>query len=461
MTNSAVLHASFRDPSGFMFERDGVLYRQINQAYAEHYSRLMQSGLYEKLVGAGLLVRHEEVAIAAPRPDLAFRVIRPERIPFISYPYEWPFGLLKDAALATLAIHKQALEAGLILKDASAYNIQLLNGQPALIDTLSFEVYVDGQPWIAYRQFCQHFLAPLALMSYTDVHLGQLLRLYIDGVPLDLAARLLPTRARLNFGLLVHLFLHAGLQQSQADRQVRSGRSLNRGVTRQALLAMADNLEATVRKLTWKPTGTEWAEYYDHTNYTGAAFEQKRELVAQWIASVAPSSVWDLGGNDGTFSRLASQKGIYTISFDIDPAAVERNYRTLRQDGDGHLLPLVQDLTNPSPAIGWHHRERDSLLGRGPAGMVLALALVHHLAISNNVPLPAVADFFADAAAWAIVEFIPKHDSQVQRLLQTRKDIFEHYCADDFEAAFGRRFQIRSKQPLKDSERCLYLMERK
>jgi ribosomal protein L11 methylase PrmA len=458
MKNSTVLGSSFRDPSGFVFEREGVLYRQVNQAYAEQYSRLMQSGLYARLTRDGLLVPHEEADVPPPAAETAFRILRPRRVPFISYPYEWPFSMLKEAALTTLAVQKQALAKGLILKDASAYNIQLVNGRPALIDTLSFEEYQDGKPWDGYRQFCQHFLAPLALMAYKDVRLGQLLKVHVDGIPLDLAASLLPGSARLNFGLLVHIFLHAGLQRSQSDRPVKAA---SRTVTRETLLALADNLEAVVRKLDWKPGGTEWGGYYGETNYSEAAFQQKRELVSEWIAGASPATVWDLGGNDGTFSRLVSQKGIYTVCFDIDPAAVEANYRTVRKDGDCNLLPLILDLSNPSPALGWHERERDSLLQRGPADLILALALIHHLAISNNVPLRSVADFFADAGGRLIIEFVPKSDSQVQRLLRTRKDIFDQYSIEGFEAAFAARFNLIKKAPIAGSERWLYLMERK
>ena len=192
MNKNLTLDSSFRDPSGFLFIREGVLYRQVNRAYAENYARLMESGLYAKLVKAGLLIPHTEANIDPPAPELAFKVICPERVPFISYPYEWSFGQLKDAALATLSIQKRALKAGMSLKDASAYNIQFYQAKPTLIDSLSFEIYQEGEPWVAYRQFCQHFLAPLALMAYRDVRLSQLLRVYIDGIPLDLASSLLP-----------------------------------------------------------------------------------------------------------------------------------------------------------------------------------------------------------------------------------------------------------------------------
>ena len=216
-TTSQAHNASFRDPSGFLFSREGVLYRQVNQVYAADFTRLMDSGLYDKLIKAGLLIPHVESDLKPAQPELAFKVIRPERVPFISYPYEWSFGQLKDAALATLSIQKRALKLGMSLKDASAYNIQFYNGKPVLIDTLSFETYQEGEPWVAYRQFCQHFLAPLALMAYRDVRLSQLLRVYIDGIPLDLASELLPGRTRWNLGLATHIHLHASAQKRYAE----------------------------------------------------------------------------------------------------------------------------------------------------------------------------------------------------------------------------------------------------
>ncbi len=459
MNSSAALRSSFRDPSGFLFEREGVLYRQVNQRYSEHYLRMMRSGLYETLVGKGLLVPHAEVGVPAMNPETAFKVIQPDRIPFVSYPYEWSFSMKKDAALATLSIEREALAAGLTLKDASAYNIQFVDGKPLLIDTLSFEAYCEGEPWVAYRQFCQHFLAPLALMANVDVRLGQMARLYIDGVPLDLAAQLLPWQSRLDPSLLIHIHLHARLQRSYADRPVEGKLSTQR-VSKAALLSLIEGLEGAVKKLRWKPAGTEWGDYYRNTNYTDAAFQQKADLVSEWVAQVKPQIVWDLGANDGTFSRLASERGIPTLAFDIDPAAVEQNYLKVKQNHERNLVPLILDLTNPSPAIGWHNRERESIMDRAPADMVFALALVHHLAISNNVPFRALADFFADTGRWLIIEFVPKTDSQVQRLLRSRKDIFDHYDIDAFERAFRTRFLVRQKASLVDSERCLYLMER-
>jgi hypothetical protein len=450
------LSASFRDPSGFLFSRDGVLYRQVNRRYEREYARLMESGLYDKLVKAGLLVSHVEVDQSPAEPELVYKIIQPERVPFISYPYEWSFGQLKDAALATLSIQRRALKVGMSLKDASAYNIQFARGKATLIDTLSFELYKEGQPWVAYRQFCQHFLAPLALMALRDVRLNQLLRVYIDGVPLDLASELLPSKTRFNFGLLTHIHLHASAQKRYSGAEVKSRAAT---MSQQAMTGLIDSLDSAIRKLDWKPGGTEWGNYYDITNYSDAAFEHKKELVREWSAKVKPSLVWDLGANNGVFSRVAGQGGAYVVSSDIDPTAVEQNYRQVKTEKTENLLPLLIDLTNPSPSIGWANEERDSFGGRGPADMVLSLALVHHLAISNNVPLLQVADFLAKIGKWLVIEFVPKADSQVQKLLVSREDIFPNYTREGFEAAFRQRFKITEAVNVRESERMLYLLE--
>ena len=455
--DSRQLSASFRDPSGFLFSRDGVLYRQVNRKYEQEYARLMESGLYEKLVKAGLLIPHVEVDQTPAEAEAAYKIIQPEHVPFISYPYEWSFGQLKDAALATLSIQRRALKAGMSLKDASAYNIQFVRGKATLIDTLSFEIYKEGQPWVAYRQFCQHFLAPLALMALRDIRLNQLLRVYIDGVPLDLASGLLPAKTRFNIGLLTHIHLHAGAQKKYSGAEVKSRTGT---MSKQAMTGLIDSLDSTVRKLDWKPGGTEWGNYYDITNYSDAAFEHKKQLVREWSTKVKPALVWDLGANNGVFSRVAGEEGAYVVSSDIDPAAVEQNYHQMKSEEAENLMPLLLDLTNPSPAIGWANEERDSFAARGPADLVLALALIHHLAISNNVPLPQLADFFAAYGKWLLIEFVPKSDSQVQKLLVSREDIFTNYTREGFESAFRTQFKICESVNVRESERVLYLMER-
>lgn len=458
VTPSEAVPGSFRDPSGFLFARAGVLYRQVNVAHRDDYDALAGSGLYDELVAAKLLIPHEEVDVAPPSPELAYKVIRPQPIDFISYPYEWSFGQLRDAALATLKIQQRAMDKGMSLRDASAYNIQFHEGRPLLIDTLSFERLREGRPWIAYRQFCQHFLAPLALMSYRDARLGQLLRQHIDGVPLDLATSLLPFRSRLRIPLLLHLFMHARSQRRHAAA-TPSGRAAARSFSLQAFRGLVDSLTGAVSKMRPGGAASGWVNYYEEaSHYSSDALEHKKELVADLIAQSAPATVWDLGANTGVFSRIAARQGIKTVAFEMDPASVEENYRRVKDDGERNLLPLVCDLTNPSPGIGWANEERMTIEQRGPADVVLALALIHHIGIANNVPLPRVADYLARLGRRLIIEFVPKGDEKVDQLLATREDVFPSYTREGFEAAFQERFTIERAEPIKATERVLYLM---
>jgi len=297
-------------------------------------------------------------------------------------------------------------------------------------------------------------------MAKRDIRLIQLLRVYIDGIPLDLASDLLPSSTKLNAGLMMHIHLHAKAQVKYADENVEEQKQ-KKEISKQALLSLIDSLRNTVKKLEWNPAGTEWGNYYEITNYTDAAFLHKKELISEWVKERKPTQVWDLGANNGVFSRLASDLGVFTVSFDIDPAAVEQNYQQVKEVKEKSLLPLVLDLTNPSPALGWHNRERESFAERAPADMIFALALIHHLAISNNVPLAQLVDFFHAMGKWLIIEFVPKSDSQVKKLLQSREDIFDEYTPEDFERVFGSRFTIHSKVKINEAERHLYLMERR
>jgi hypothetical protein len=440
-----------------------VLYRQVNPAHQEHYDFLHSSGLYDELTRAGSLIPHEEVDPVSVGADGAYKVIRPEVADFISYPYEWSFSQLQDAALATLRIQKSALDKGMSLRDASAYNIQFHRGRAVLIDTLSFETLPEGKPWIAYRQFCQHFLTPLALMSYRDVRLSQLLRDHIDGIPLDLASRMLPTRARFRMPILLHVFLHARSQKKHSDTgspdasPKKAPRS--RPFTLQAFRGLIDSLERAVTRMSLGRADSHWVDYYAKAaHYSSTSADHKQELVANLIEEANPATVWDLGANTGLFSRIASARGSKTIAFEMDPACVEESYRRMRADGEQNLLPLVCDLTNPSPALGWANEERMTLEERGPADVLLALALIHHLAIANNVPLPRVAEYFASLGKRLIIEFVPKSDEKVRHLLSSREDIFPNYTREGFEEAFRPVFETERIEEIKGSERVLYLM---
>lgn len=449
---------SYRDPSGFIYRRDGVLYRQVDSSFAARWDAFLASGLHDQLVERGILIADHPADLAFAADEHAHAVVRPDEIPFVSYPYEWTFGQLRDAALLTLDAQSAALGAGFTLRDASAYNVQFLRGRPILIDTLSFEPLEPGAPWVAYRQFCEHFLAPLALAAYRDVRALLLLRDYIDGIPLDLASRLLPVRSRLRFGILSHVHLHARAQRRFAE-SAGPARRASMGDLRRA--ALVDSLRGAVRGLAWKAAGTEWADYTERTNYTDEAASAKDAAVGAMLDATGAAVVWDLGANTGRFSRIAAEGGRRVVAFDIDPAAAERHYRALREGGEERILPIVMDLASPSPGLGWANAERRSLADRADADAVLALALVHHLAIGRNVPLPEIARLFARLAPHAIVEFVPKEDSMAQRLLATREDVFPDYTLDGFRRAVAPLFEIVDEAPIAGSLRVLFRLRRR
>jgi len=458
-SSGRVLPSSFRDPSGFLFTRDGTIYRQVNSGSAEDYDHLMRSGLYESLVKSDLLVPHEEIANEEVARPVSYKILRPLPIPFISYPYEWCFSQLKSAALATLRIQKQALRFGMTLKDASSYNIQFSGPQPILIDTLSFEKYREGAPWVAYKQFCEHFACPLALMEYRDIRLQQLLRVYIDGIPVHLASALLPSWTYAKFPLLAHIHLHA---KSQRHFEASGHRPSGRDLSWSALLALVDNLERFIGKMKCPDASRHWKDYYGtHSLYSPEELRIKQELIQEFLDTTQPKTLWDVGSNTGLFSRVASSRGIYTISLDMDPLCVEENYLQAASGKEKHLLPLLMDMNNPSPAQGWAHEERMSLLERGPADAALALALVHHLAFGNNLPLPRLADFFRTVCRHLLIEFVPKTDPQAQRLLATRGDIFPDFSQQAFAAAFEQHFRIWRTAKTHDAGRLMYFMSTK
>jgi hypothetical protein len=456
--------SSFRDPAGFVFEHKDGIYRQINEAGADDYEHFMNSGLYKNLVDKGWLVPHEEIKNLSGLSGhkKRYKIIKPEQIPFISYPYEWTFDQLRDAALLTLNVQKLALKHGMILKDSSAYNVQFIGRRPVFIDTLSFWRHKEGDAWEGYRQFCEHFLSPLALCAYATPEILPTQRVYLDGIPLAITNKLLPKKARFNRGLFAHIYLHAS-SQKRYDKLDATTPKKQRKVSSMALNGLIASLERTVTKLSLRGRNTQWGDYYNDTNYSKKAFEDKKNVVEQMLKKVSPKPklVWDLGANDGTFSNISAALGTYTVAFDMDEKAVGQGYR--KRDGhDGHILPLVQDLSNPSPSLGWAHAERHSLEERGPADVSLALALIHHLAITNHAPFSQVASFFASISKFLIIEFVPKGDSKVELLLSGfSRNTFSGYTQENFEAAFSKHFEIVDKKPVKDSKRTIYLYKTK
>ena len=322
-----LLPSSFRDPSGYVFRDQGQLFRAVMPSYKADYDLLHSSGLYGRLVERGQLVSHVEVESADIAPS-AYKVLKPDLVKAVSYPYEWCFSQLKDAAKLTLQIQKTALEQGMTLKDASAFNVQFHGGKPTLIDTLSFTKYTPGQSWVAYKQFCQHFLAPLALIAKVDHRLGKLSQVHIDGVPLDLASRLLPKRTKMTPGLMMHVHLHAKAQQKYADAQGKVPKAASQ-VSKHGLLAIIDNLTSLVDGFEWKLPNTEWGNYYDATNYTDTSLVAKEKIIGEMCRSLPkrPSLAIDLGANTGVFSRVLAEHADLVVAADVDPVAIEKLYR--------------------------------------------------------------------------------------------------------------------------------------
>lgn len=460
-------YGSFRDRSGFIIYNDGKVYRVINEVYKQRYDYLLSSGLNNLLVNQELLIPHVELS-----PDLwseeisksetakqIYKIIQPETIQHISYPYEWCFQQLKDAALLTLKIQLKALEHNMTLKDASAFNVQFRNGKPVFIDTLSFDYYKEGDPWIAYRQFCSHFLAPLAVMSNVSTELAKLSQLYIDGIPLQLASTLLPTKTKVSAFYFLHIHYHAKLEAKYSGNT--DTEKVKRYLSKTKQARVIHHLASGIQSMKLRTKNSEWSNYYDEFSYSDIAVENKKQIVKEWASAIAPKIAWDLGCNTGMFSEAVQPFCEQVISFDNDHLAIQKFYADVKEKGYKNILPLIMDLNNPSAAIGWANQERKSFTERSKADLILALALIHHLAIGNNVPLFNLAEFMSRQTEWLIIEFVPKQDKQVQRLLVTREDIFTDYTQQSFETAFEHFFVIEKKQPIIETERTLYLMKRK
>jgi hypothetical protein len=446
--------ASFRDNSGGVFIEDGVLLRGIHESYEADFDKLFESGLYQYLNDKKWLIRHDDVAT---KSDTYHRVVKPEFIPLISYPSEWSFSMLKDAALLTLNVQKKALEYGMVLKDASVYNVQFYKGKPVFIDLLSFESYRENSPWQAYGQFCRHFLAPLALMKYKDVTLNKLFVSHLDGVPLNLAVSLLPLRANFRIGLYMHLFLHSRVSTKYNSKPIKSGKL--KSLSTQSLINLTESLIDTVTGLDWKPEGTEWGDYYDKST-SEQYITEKKAIIGSWLNSDEFPVILDIGANDGEFSRLASSKADLVYSFDIDPACVDNNYNALKSSKIKNIYPLLIDFANPTPSYGWGNTERDALLRRIRPNLILSLAVIHHLRITSGIPLSKQASLFSLLSKHLIIEFVPKRDEKVITLLQNREDIFDDYTEQRFEEIFQEYFEILDKKNVSPTERTLYFLKR-
>jgi hypothetical protein len=437
---------------------DGSVKRTVTNYGLADYELFMNSGLYDDLVSSSMLVPHIEEDV--PHDWNISKLLAPERIPFISYPYEWSFGQLRDAALLTLDIQEMALRRGMSLKDASAFNVQFRGSEPVFIDTLSFEPNEPG-PWVAYSQFCRHFLAPLLLMSHVAANFNTTFRTSLDGFPLDLTARLLPWKAFLRFGNLLHIFMHSRAQQKYQACDAQISRTAAAETDRK--LSLVESLRSCTEAIRPSHDETEWVNYYEKnaSHYSISAEESKESAVVRALTIIRPRLVFDLGGNLGTYSRLATDRGAYCVSCDIDPLCVHRNYEAARTERNRLLLPLMLNLTNPTPALGFALSERSSFFERGEADLVMALALLHHLRISGNIPMANIAAQAAQLGRNLLIEYVPKSDAMAQALLRSRRDTFHDYDDTGFRDAFGAYFDLEATFPVAETQRTLYLFKRR
>ncbi len=416
----------------------------------------MQDGLYDLLTKKNWLVSHVEIFDA----ELQFAdalIILPRQIPIITYPYEWSFAMWQDAALLTLNIAKEAIEKGMLLKDATPFNIQFLNGSPVFIDTLSFEIYLPEKPWVAYRQFCECFLASLLLQQYCHADIGKIFTLYPNGIPLEILISILPKKAKWN----LHTYLHIYLQAATATKtgKTKNGEAATK-FTKQKMLLLLNGLITYVARLHVKKAKTTWDNYYASTILSDEYLQEKTKLVKYFLSTISYSSILDLGANDGHFSLLFKNTATQVIAVDGDANCINKLCSTIRNQKIKNILPLINTLHTPSPAIGWNNAERTSFSKRIKGDVVLALALIHHLAIANNLPFQFIAEWLAAMGKYLLIEFVPKTDEKVQLLLQNRQDIFTDYTVIDFENAFSKKFKIVLQQKITGTERILYLMEK-
>lgn len=448
--------ASYRDPSGFIFAHEGTLYRQVNRVFADAFELATQSGFYEAMIREGLLIPHERINQPLAGHGDWYCTLKPEPLPFISTPGEWCFSMLKDAALLTLKLARKAIDYGLVLKDATPFNVQFKGCTPVFIDSLSFDRYNEKEPWIAYRQFCETFLSPLLLSKYGRQQLPQLLAAWPEGIPLKSTKALLPLKSRLSLHTWLHIHLHA----SVAGRNSAAGHTTSTAFSKQKMISLLDSLQTLVQKTTLPATKTTWSAYYDEAGSRGGYLDAKKALIRSWISDLnALQTVTDLGANDGEFSRLLRAAGKHVVAADADPACINQLYEKGKAAHETGILPLVIDLVNPTPATGVNNKERASFAERIHTDLAMGLALIHHLAIGRNIPFGMIAAFFSGLADYLIIEFIPKEDPKIKEMLTQKQDIYTGYTAGSFETAFSVYYEILKKETEGLAGRTLYLMK--
>ena len=457
---------SFRDPEGYVFWVGGRVFRALNQSGLHAYRAFRNSGAAEWAEHQKLITRSWELMPCewkglGPLSSDVVGVLEQERVPFISYPYEWTFDMLKNAALLHLDLECAMGRYRLAMKDATAYNIQFLDGKPIFIDVLSLRPYREGMPWVGYAQFCRSFFYPLLVQACCGIDFQPLLRSHLDGIPVTTVRRILGLRAWRSFAVLKHVVLQAGLQQSFEEKMptlTDEGRTVHFSLDHNIRLMQA--LKTEVANLSLRHAGSHWTPYGENNSYSLRAREQKRAFVAEHLEKIAPSNVWDIGCNTGEYALLAAEYSSKVIALDSDSASVNTLYAHCKSRNITRVLPLVSDLIDPSPALGWGLEERKSIFERGDIDCVLALALVHHLCLMRNIPMGHIFSLFARLGAQhALIEFVPKTDPMAKRLLTNREDVYPWYTQQTFEREASAHFIIEAHMELEKGGRVMYWLK--
>ena len=451
---------SFRDRTSRVFLADGEIYRTLNAESHADWRRASVQPFFQELMTDRRIIATDEVASETfqqfqfPVPIVG--ALRHERVPFISYPYEWSFGMLRQAALLHLQILRDAVKSGLILKDASPYNVQFVDAQPIFIDVGSFTQLAPGEPWVAYRQFCELMLFPLLLQSYRGVHFQPILRGQLEGISARQFLQWMRWRDMFRPGVLTNGWLQAALEQKTQSVSTSTVRDLqSSGFQSSMIEQMLSKLTRLVERLDWTPQRTQWTHYNDSLPHVADDGQFKSEFVESVCRAKPRQLVWDLGCNEGRYSRIASEFADLVVAMDQDHACIDRLYKSLPGKWS-NILPLCVELANASPAQGWRGHERKRLEDRGRPDLILCLGLIHHLVLASNIPLPEVVDWLASFGAELILEFPSKQDAMVVALLRNKRDQYADYAHDCLEFELKKRFEIRRCEPLPSGERTMY-----
>lgn len=436
MPNHRPLPGSFRDPSGYVYEDDGKLFRHVSESAWDLVTSNNWSQFASDLVDEGNLVPFQ---IANDRFSM-------DRLQWITYPYEWSPRQLRAAALLTLDIQLKALECGFSLKDASAFNVQFVGPKPIFIDHLSIE-RDPGTPWIAYRQFIEHFFAPLMIAEVVSPTLPWF---GIDGLSVPEASAILGNRGRFSLATQIHI-------HQLAKRIVPGESNHSLGLPQQPIehrRAILLQLRSAILALKLEVALSNWSDYYSTSNYSQEQSKEKEVLVSSWLERVRPGSLVDLGANDGKFSTLSASKGIDTLAVESDLEVVNRTF-------DSQDFTFVRaDLTAPSEGRGWMNLERAPLFERAKADAVLALALIHHLVFAGQIPLPKVVEMISSLGPHSVIEWIEPEDSYAQRLIARRVSGLHPYSREIFETALRENYGEFSSHPISGTHRVLYFCAR-